>query len=97
MHEFSIEQVGDGRKPDMRMRSHVEALAGCEIHGAEIIEEHEGTERTSRHLRQHAIHLFGVNVFNAGNRLYRNHLSFIKDVAPEIGRGISVSYSVRFF
>ena len=47
--------------------------------------------------RQHAIHLFGVNVFNAGNRLYRNHLSFIKDVAPEIGRGISVSYSVRFF
>ena len=47
--------------------------------------------------RQHAIHLFGVNLFNAGNRLYRNHLSFIKDVAPEIGRGISVSYSVRFF
>ena len=47
--------------------------------------------------RQHAIHLFGVNVFNAGNRLYRNHLSFLKDIAPEIGRGVSVSYSVRFF
>lgn len=46
---------------------------------------------------QHTIHLFGVNFFNAGNRLYRNHLSFIKDVAPEIGRGVSVSYSVRFF
>jgi iron complex outermembrane receptor protein len=38
-----------------------------------------------------------VNLFNTGNRLYRNHLSFIKDVAPEIGRGVSFSYSVRFF
>jgi iron complex outermembrane recepter protein len=47
--------------------------------------------------RQHAVHLFGVNFFNAGNRLYRNHLSFIKDIAPEIGRGVSFSYSVRFF
>lgn len=46
---------------------------------------------------QHTVHLFGVNLFNTGNRLYRNHLSFIKDVAPEIGRGISFSYSVRFF
>lgn len=46
---------------------------------------------------QHTIHLFGVNFFNTGNRLYRNHLSFIKDVAPEIGRGVSFSYSVRFF
>ncbi len=46
---------------------------------------------------QHTVHLFGVNVFNTGNRLYRNHLSFIKEVAPEIGRGVSISYSVRFF
>jgi len=46
---------------------------------------------------QHTVHLFGVNLFNTGNRLYRNHLSFIKDVAPEIGRGVSFSYSVRFF
>ena len=31
------------------------------------------------------------------DRLYRNHLSFIKDFAPEAGRGIRFGYTVRFF
>jgi iron complex outermembrane receptor protein len=47
--------------------------------------------------RQHHMHLFSVNVFNANDKLYRNHLSFIKDIAPEIGRGVRVSYTVQFF
>ena len=47
--------------------------------------------------RQHAAHQFSVNVFNVGDRLYRNHSSLIKDLAPEIGRGVKVSYMVRFF
>ncbi len=48
-------------------------------------------------VRQHTIHFFGLTWFNANNRLFRNHLSFIKDFAPEIGRGVSFNYSVRFF
>ena len=44
-----------------------------------------------------AIHQFSANVFNIGDRLYRNHSSFIKDLAPEIGRGVRFSYIVRFF
>jgi len=47
--------------------------------------------------RQHTVHLFSVNWFNANNAYYRNHLSFIKDSAAEIGRGVAVSYNVRFF
>jgi iron complex outermembrane receptor protein len=47
--------------------------------------------------QQHLLHSFSVNVFNIGDRLYRNHLSFIKNLAPEIGRGIRVSYTVRLF
>jgi iron complex outermembrane receptor protein len=47
--------------------------------------------------RQHMAHIFGVDGFNLGDRLYRNHLSFIKDRAPEIGRGIRFTYTVRFF
>jgi iron complex outermembrane receptor protein len=47
--------------------------------------------------RSHWVHVFSVNAFNLGDRLYRNHLSFIKDLAPEIGRGVRVSYTVRFF
>ena len=35
--------------------------------------------------------------YNLTNALYRNHTSFIKDLAPEIGRGVRVNYSVRFF
>lgn len=47
--------------------------------------------------RQHAVHIFSVNAFNLGDRLYRNHLSFIKDLAPEMGRGVRFTYTVRFF
>ncbi len=47
--------------------------------------------------RQHAMHTFAVNTFNLGDRLYYNHLSFIKDFAPEIGRGIRFSYTLRVF
>jgi len=45
----------------------------------------------------HVSHVFGVNAFNLGDRLYRNHLSFIKNFAPEIGRGVRFTYLVRFF
>jgi iron complex outermembrane recepter protein len=45
----------------------------------------------------HVTHNFGVNIFNAGDRLYRNHLSFIKEFAPEIGRGVRFSYTMNFY
>lgn len=46
---------------------------------------------------QHAAHIFSFASSNLGDRLYRNHLSFIKDLAPEPGRGIKFSYTLRFF
>ncbi len=46
---------------------------------------------------QHFSHHIAFNAFNLGDRLYRNHLSFIKDIAPEIGRGLRVTYSMKFF
>ncbi|HLM00937.1 MAG TPA: TonB-dependent receptor, partial [Pyrinomonadaceae bacterium] len=47
--------------------------------------------------RQHYAHIFSFNAYNLTNKLYRNHLSYIKDLAPEIGRGVRFSYTVRFF
>lgn len=47
--------------------------------------------------RQHAAHIISFNAFNLGDRLYRNHLSFIKEFAPEMGRGLRVTYTLRFF
>jgi iron complex outermembrane receptor protein len=33
---------------------------------------------------------------NATNTLYRNHLNYLKDLAPEMGRNFAVVYSIRF-
>jgi iron complex outermembrane recepter protein len=46
---------------------------------------------------EHYAHIFSVNGYNLFNKEYRNHLSFIKDLAPEIGRGVRFSYTIRFF
>ncbi len=40
-------------------------------------------------------HIFSFSTTNLGNRLYRNHLSFIKDLAPEPGRNARFSYTIR--
>ncbi len=48
-------------------------------------------------LTKHFAHTFAVNAFNLTNKYYINHISFIKDFSPEIGRGVRASYTVRFF
>ena len=47
--------------------------------------------------RQHFANIFSVSAYNLNNKLFFNHISFIKDISPEIGRGIRFSYTVRFF
>jgi iron complex outermembrane receptor protein len=49
------------------------------------------------HADAHRLQVFSVNVFNAGDTLYRNHLSLLKSFAPEIGRGVRFSYSLQVF
>ena len=46
---------------------------------------------------QHVAHILSVAGYNLTNELYRNHTSFIKDLAPEVGRGVRFGYSMRFF
>ena len=45
----------------------------------------------------HATHMITAQAYNLSNATYRLHTSFIKDLAPEIGRGLRVVYSVRLF
>jgi iron complex outermembrane recepter protein len=47
--------------------------------------------------RPHFAHIFSVSGRNLTNELYRRHTSFIKDLAPEVGRTVTFSYGVRFF
>ena len=46
---------------------------------------------------QHKVHILSVTAYNLTDQLYRSHTSFIKDLAPEIGRGVKLAYSMRFF
>lgn len=41
-------------------------------------------------------HIVSVGVYNLGDSLYRNHLSFTKEIAPEMGRSVRLNYSMRF-
>jgi iron complex outermembrane recepter protein len=47
--------------------------------------------------QQHLTHIFTIEGYNLTNEEYRLHTSFIKDLAPEIGRGVKATYSVKFF
>jgi len=42
-------------------------------------------------------HLFTFGGQNLNDKLYRNHVNFIKDLLPEAGRGVRGSYTIRFF
>ena len=46
--------------------------------------------------RQDMAHILSFTGYNLTNALYRNHTSFIKDLAPEMGRGVRLNYAVRF-
>jgi iron complex outermembrane receptor protein len=41
-------------------------------------------------------HIVSFSGYNLGDTLYRNHLSFIKEIAPEIGRNFRLNYTLRF-
>lgn len=47
--------------------------------------------------QQHYVHNFNFEIFNIGDELYRNSASIIKDVAPEMGRGVRFGYVLKFF
>ena len=46
--------------------------------------------------RADVVHTITARLDNATNERYRNHLSLIKDVVPEMGRNFKLVYSLRF-
>lgn len=47
--------------------------------------------------RGHATHTIALKAYNLTNETQRLHTSFIKDLAAEMGRGVKVTYTVKFF
>jgi iron complex outermembrane receptor protein len=43
-----------------------------------------------------AAHILSLSGQNLTDKLYRNHLSFIKTIAPEMGRSLRLTYALRF-
>ncbi|MDQ6651672.1 MAG: TonB-dependent receptor, partial [Acidobacteriota bacterium] len=41
-------------------------------------------------------HVLSLSAHNLTDKLYRNHLSFIKGIAPEMGLTVGLNYSLRF-
>ena len=56
VHHGAVEQVGDGGKPDMRVRPHVEPLPGDELNRPHLVEEDERTDHLPFAVRQRAAH-----------------------------------------
>lgn len=46
---------------------------------------------------KHTANVISFSAYNLNNKLYFNHISFIKHISPEIGRGVRFSYTLRFF
>ena len=43
------------------------------------------------------MHVFTLKGTNLGDTLYRSHTSLIKDLAPEMGRRVLLTYALRLF
>lgn len=67
MHDLAIEQIGDGREPDMRMRADVDTATGEELRRTHLIEENEGADHLPFCRRQRAAHLEPAEVVGAWN------------------------------
>jgi iron complex outermembrane receptor protein len=75
------------------------AAAQTRVYGAEtptdgytVVNAHASYQVTSGH----AVHTVTLRLDNAADELYRNHLSYIKDLTPEMGRSLKLVYGVRF-
>ena len=42
------------------------------------------------------LHTLALRADNAGNVRYRNHLNYLKDLAPEAGRDVRLTYTIKF-
>ncbi len=56
VQHLTVEEVGDGRQADVRVRPHVYALARFEFGGAHVVQEDEGPHHPPFRVGQHPLH-----------------------------------------
>ncbi len=65
MHDLAVEQVSHRGKPDMRMRPHIDAVAGAEHSRPEMVEENKRPDHARLRGRQRAMHLEAAEIDRA--------------------------------
>src|SRR6516165_10463934 len=65
MHDLAVEQIGHRRKPDMRVRPHVDTLTDAKDCWAEMIEADARTDHPRACGGKHAAHLQAAKIDGA--------------------------------
>ena len=65
MEDLALEQIGDGRQPDVGMRAHVDAAGQQELGRPHLVEEDERADHLPRRRRQRAPHLEAAEIARA--------------------------------
>ena len=63
MHNLALEQVSNGREPNMRVRPNLDALARRKFSRSHVIEENEGAHHLAFPGREHPAHRESTQVF----------------------------------
>ena len=66
MDDLALEEIRDRRKPDVRMRAHIDAATGRKSGRPHVIEEDEGADQLARRRGQHAADGEAAEVARAG-------------------------------
>ncbi len=73
MNEGAFEKVGDRRQSDVRVGPDVMIGAGCDVEGAEVIEEKKWSDGLPLRGRERAVHPKSPDVANARPELKNPH------------------------
>jgi len=87
--DLAVEQIGQGRDADVRVRAHVHGLgnAGGHVHGAHVVEEDKRTDRATLGERQDAADLKAAEILAALVDDEFDHIGFLKDEVWDDERG----------
>ncbi len=80
MVDRALEQIGDGRQVDMRVRAHVHPLPDVEMRGAELVDEDEGANHRPRLVGQRAADVERADIVGRGGDDGRGHQPSLSSV-----------------
>ena len=88
VQESALEQIGDGREPNVGMRAHVQPLPGLEIDTAQVIVENERPNELSLSAGQNTAHEEAAHVTLPSLDHEQGSHGGTSSVAADVVRGV---------